>query len=112
LWQEPQAPPDSDMLSRQDRALHRLIDGLPAPFREAIVLREFNDMSYREIADVTDVPVGTVMSRLARARAQLFAGWKAKDGDQTATAGGTNTTSVEAAATVLTLRSPRARPAH
>jgi len=113
LWQEPQAPPDSDMLSRQDRAApHRLIDGLPAPFREAIVLREFNDMSYREIADVTDVPVGTVMSRLARARAQLFAGWKGKHGDQTATAGGTNTTSVEAAATVLTLRSPRARPAH
>jgi RNA polymerase sigma-70 factor (ECF subfamily) len=113
LWQEPQAAPDSDILGRQDRAaLRQLIDGLPMPFREAIVLREFNEMCYREIADVTGVPVGTVMSRLARARALLCAGWKAKDGEQ-ATArpelGATSTKSVEAAVTVLALRSPRAK---
>jgi RNA polymerase sigma-70 factor (ECF subfamily) len=42
---------------------------LPDVFRETLVLREVNDLSYREIADVTGVPVGTVMSRLARARA-------------------------------------------
>ncbi len=102
IWQEPQAAPDSDMLNRQEHAaLHRLIDGLPAPFREAIVLREFSDMSYREIADVTGVPVGTVMSRLARARALLVAGWKAQDGADV----------VEAGAPVLTLSSLRARSA-
>ena len=49
--------------------IRRLIAALPEPFREAIVLREINDLSYREIADVVGAPVGTVMSRLARARA-------------------------------------------
>jgi RNA polymerase sigma factor (sigma-70 family) len=80
LWQEPQAAPDSGILASQQRvAVQQLVAALPEPFREAIVLREFNDMSYREIADVTGVPVGTVMSRLARARAMLLAGWKARD---------------------------------
>jgi RNA polymerase sigma-70 factor (ECF subfamily) len=45
--------------------------GLPAEFREALVLRELEDLSYREIADVLGVPIGTVMSRLARGRALL-----------------------------------------
>lgn len=44
---------------------------LPDEFREALVLREFEDLSYREIADVLQVPIGTVMSRLARGRALL-----------------------------------------
>jgi RNA polymerase sigma-70 factor, ECF subfamily len=44
---------------------------LPAEFREALVLREIEDLSYREIADVMQVPIGTVMSRLARGRARL-----------------------------------------
>jgi len=44
---------------------------LPAEFREALVLREIEDLSYREIADVLGVPIGTVMSRLARGRALL-----------------------------------------
>jgi len=44
---------------------------LPPEFREALVLREFEDLSYREIADVLGVPIGTVMSRLARGRALL-----------------------------------------
>ena len=44
---------------------------LPAEFREALVLREFEDLSYREIADVLGVPIGTVMSRLSRGRALL-----------------------------------------
>jgi RNA polymerase sigma-70 factor, ECF subfamily len=77
LWQQPQATPDSVMLSSQDgAAIQRMLVALPAPFREAIVMREFNDMSYREIAETTGVPVGTVMSRLARARAMLLALWK------------------------------------
>jgi hypothetical protein len=66
------------MPSRQDGAVvRRLILALPMPFREAIVLREFNGMSYREIAEVVSAPVETVMSRLARARAMLL--WKAAD---------------------------------
>jgi DNA-directed RNA polymerase specialized sigma24 family protein len=44
---------------------------IPAPFRETLVLRDLQDLSYREIAGVTQVPVGTVMSRLARARGRL-----------------------------------------
>jgi RNA polymerase sigma factor (sigma-70 family) len=49
------------------------IEGLPEPFRETLVLRELEEMSYREIAEVTGAPIGTVMSRLARARTMLLA---------------------------------------
>ena len=48
-------------------------------FREAIVLREINELSYREIADVVGAPVGTVMSRLARARFMLRQAWIAAE---------------------------------
>src|SRR6201984_2583768 len=59
--------------SRSDlRHLDRLIEALPAPLREAIVLRELHELGYREIAEVTNVPIGTVMSRLNRARSLLF----------------------------------------
>ena len=59
--------------SRSDlRRLDRLIEALPAPWRETIVLRELHELGYREIAEVTGVPVGTVMSRLYRARRQLI----------------------------------------
>lgn len=51
--------------------LMKAIEELPLEFREAIVLRELEGMSYKEIADMVDVPIGTVMSRLARARKQL-----------------------------------------
>ncbi|HEX3472245.1 MAG TPA: sigma-70 family RNA polymerase sigma factor [Silvibacterium sp.] len=49
------------------------IQALPAKFREIILLREFEELSYDEIAGVLDCPVGTVMSRLARARSKLRA---------------------------------------
>jgi RNA polymerase sigma-70 factor (ECF subfamily) len=52
--------------------LRRALDRLPAEFREALVLRELNGLSYREIAQATGSPVGTVMSRLARARRKLL----------------------------------------
>lgn len=52
-------------------AVRAAIDGLPADFREVVVLRELEGLSYKEIADVAAVPVGTVMSRLARARKRL-----------------------------------------
>jgi RNA polymerase sigma-70 factor (ECF subfamily) len=54
-----------------DAAVRRAVESLPDPFREAIVLRELQEMSYREIAEITEVPIGTVMSRLARARRLL-----------------------------------------
>jgi RNA polymerase sigma-70 factor (ECF subfamily) len=49
------------------------IQELPVEFREIILLREYEDLSYLEIASVLDCPVGTVMSRLGRARAKLRA---------------------------------------
>jgi RNA polymerase sigma-70 factor (ECF subfamily) len=85
MWQEPQASPEKLVLRQQDSAsIRRLLAELPEPFREAIVLREMNDLSYKEIAEVAGVPVGTVMSRLARARAMLRSAWNAAE---TATAG-------------------------
>ena len=52
-------------------AVRAAIEQLGAEYREAIVLREMEGLSYKEIAEVTGVPIGTVMSRLARARRQL-----------------------------------------
>jgi RNA polymerase sigma-70 factor, ECF subfamily len=80
VWQEAQASPEGLMLRAQDDAtIRRLVAELPEPFREAIVLREINDLSYQEIAEVSGVPVGTVMSRLARARAILRTTWNAAE---------------------------------
>ena len=56
-------------------AVREMIESLPVQFREALVLRELNDLSYREIADLTNLPIGTVMSRLARARDMLRKTW-------------------------------------
>ena len=81
MWQEPQASPEAVVLRRHDdETIRRLVAALPEPFREAIVLREINELSYREIADVAGVPVGTVMSRLARARSLLRAAWNVEEG--------------------------------
>ena len=65
---------DARAVEQSERAaLQRALDGLPAEFREVIVLREVQGLSYREISDVVGVPIGTVMSRLARARRRLAA---------------------------------------
>jgi len=60
-------------LSRSDarEALAHALDHLPPDFREVIVLREIEGLSYKEISEVVDVPVGTIMSRLSRARKRL-----------------------------------------
>jgi RNA polymerase sigma-70 factor (ECF subfamily) len=81
LWQEEQASPETETLRQRDaETIRRLVAELPNPFREAIVLREINDLSYSEIADVVGVAIGTVMSRLARARSMLRKAWIAEEG--------------------------------
>jgi RNA polymerase sigma-70 factor (ECF subfamily) len=72
-WQDLAAPaaeePPALMMRAADRAqINQALSTLPIAFREVIVLRELEDLSYKEIADVVGVPIGTVMSRLARAR--------------------------------------------
>ena len=64
--------PETQSLVREERELlQQAIEQLPPEFREAIVLRDLEGLSYKEIAEITGIPLGTVMSRLARARDQL-----------------------------------------
>ena len=64
--------PETLQLRKADRAtVQRSLEALPAEYREALVLREMEGMSYKQIAQITSVPIGTVMSRLARARRRL-----------------------------------------
>ena len=78
LWVEAQDSPETAVLRQlETETVQRLVDTLPDPYRETLVLRELNDLSYREIADVIGAPVGTVMSRLARARSLLREAWLA-----------------------------------
>jgi len=73
--------PESVLIARdQQQALVGLLAQLPDDYREVLVLREIEDLDYRQIAAVTGVPLGTVMSRLARARAALRKRWQAQSG--------------------------------
>lgn len=64
--------PEGEMLQRATRQdLLEALEALPVEFREALVLRELEGLSYKEIAEVSGVPIGTVMSRLTRARKRL-----------------------------------------
>jgi RNA polymerase sigma factor (sigma-70 family) len=66
--------PEAALIAKADAVrLEAAIAELPVPFRETLVLRDVQGLDYREIADVTKVPIGTVMSRLARARRRLIA---------------------------------------
>jgi RNA polymerase sigma factor (sigma-70 family) len=68
------ANPEVELLAKADiHQLESAISALPVEFRESLVLRDIQGMEYREIAQVTAVPVGTVMSRLARARRRVAA---------------------------------------
>jgi RNA polymerase sigma-70 factor, ECF subfamily len=58
-----------------------MIGELPPQFREVVILRELEDLSYKEIADVAAIPIGTVMSRLARARKALQRAWSRRRGE-------------------------------
>ena len=84
LWHEPQETPETTMLRERDAsAIRQLVDALAEPFKETFVLREIHNLSYREIADIVAAPVGTVMSRLARARAMLRSAWTAAEEQRT-----------------------------
>ncbi len=65
-------PEEALMKSQAYRSLDEALAALPAELREALVLRELEEMSYKEIAVITGVPLGTVMSRLWRARQLLM----------------------------------------
>ena len=77
LWSSEAVPADIQLERQADRALlDRLIEAMPADGREVLVLREMEELSYKDIAEITGVPIGTVMSRLARARQRLLADWQ------------------------------------
>jgi RNA polymerase sigma-70 factor (ECF subfamily) len=82
MWSEDGSTPEQAMMRRADTdTMRRLIGELPAEFKEVIVLREINDLSYRDIATVIEAPIGTVMSRLARGRKLLRDAWIAAEGE-------------------------------
>ena len=80
LWREAQESPKLASLRRDDAAtLQRLIaNAAGESFAKSLVMREINELSYRDIATAVGVPVGTVMSRLARARTMLRDAWRAQ----------------------------------
>jgi RNA polymerase sigma-70 factor, ECF subfamily len=81
LWGDPPETPELVLIRRGTAVtLRRLFQELPDEFREVLVLRELNGLTYREIAQVTGAPAGTVMSRLAPARQMLREALAAKEG--------------------------------
>jgi RNA polymerase sigma-70 factor, ECF subfamily len=74
--------PETALIAKTDAEyLRAAIAALPTPFRETLVLRDIEGLDYREIAEATEVPIGTVMSRLARARSRLIATVGGKEAD-------------------------------
>jgi RNA polymerase sigma factor (sigma-70 family) len=81
IWQENSPSPEAPLIRQHDDdTIRRLVAALPHAFREAIVLREVNNLSYQEIAKIVGVPVGTVMSRLSRGRSMLRSAWNVAEG--------------------------------
>jgi RNA polymerase sigma factor (sigma-70 family) len=76
-----QETPEAALVRRGEiAAVRAAVAALPEPFRETLVLRELEELSYKEIAAVTSAPIGTVMSRLARARTLLAEALKPEEG--------------------------------
>jgi RNA polymerase sigma factor (sigma-70 family) len=79
MWgSRPRDPETLLMESIDSQTLSRLMEQLPAEYREVLLLREVEDLAYKEIAEVTGIPIGTVMSRLSRARLSLRKLWLAQ----------------------------------
>src|ERR1700751_652042 len=71
-FEQARQTPEGELIGKADpRRLEAAMAELPVPFRETLVLRDVQGLDYREISEVTKVPIGTVMSRLARARRRL-----------------------------------------
>jgi RNA polymerase sigma-70 factor (ECF subfamily) len=80
---EERETPEAALMRAEDASLmQRLIESLPRQLGEIIVLREVEELSYRDIAAALDLPIGTVMSRLARARAALAEAWARAEAPQ------------------------------
>ena len=78
IWQSAEKSPESELEQKSDaRTMQELVAALPETFREVILLREVQDLSYRQIAEIVGTPIGTVMSRLSRGRAILREAWLA-----------------------------------
>jgi RNA polymerase sigma-70 factor (ECF subfamily) len=74
IEQEDPQTPETALIAKLDaQEVRKAMASLPVPFREVLVLREIHDLDYRTIAEVAALPIGTVMSRLARARSMLAA---------------------------------------
>ena len=71
--EDPQTPETALIAKLEAQQVRKAMASLPVPFREVLVLREIHDLDYRTIAEVAALPIGTVMSRLARARSMLAA---------------------------------------
>jgi len=82
LWDPDSETPETALLRTSEvAAIRSTIENLPEPFREVLVLRELEELSYREIAVVTAAPMGTVMSRIARARDLFASAWRERFGE-------------------------------
>jgi|SRR5207248_2959157 RNA polymerase sigma-70 factor, ECF subfamily len=69
-WSDPEAVL---IKNANSQAIHSALEELPSEYREILILRELEELSYKEIAQIVEIPLGTVMSRLSRARRELYA---------------------------------------
>ena len=69
-WSNPEA---TLIISATSQLVRQALEELPVEYREVLILRELEDLSYKEIATVAEIPIGTVMSRISRARKELYA---------------------------------------
>jgi RNA polymerase sigma factor (sigma-70 family) len=75
--------PETTLLRRAESGAVRLVlNRLPRPLREILVLRELEGLSYRQIAEIAGLPIGTVMSRLARARTRFESAWRRENQEE------------------------------
>ena len=84
LWTPSPSDPETLLMRNLDAAtVTQMVETLPHDYREVLVLRELEDLSYRDIAGIIGAPIGTVMSRLARARALLRRRWHGQGAPET-----------------------------
>jgi RNA polymerase sigma-70 factor (ECF subfamily) len=76
-------PPDALVHKAQSQSVRLVLSRMPRPLREILVLRELEELSYRQISDITALPIGTVMARLARARTAFGDAWTPRNGNKT-----------------------------